>query len=255
MKKILAILFVFAASVASLDAQHYIGVKGGYGLAYSRTEAAPLVFNRWMFNKFSGGVMWKYYSSGKFTTGVEKVAGGIAVELEFMQQGYEYAEIKNGSNTIRRDVNSIIMPILWQPHINMAKDKFRIFLNVGVTFSYYMNYSYLHTVDDGTIVASERYTFKTFRDNMWGYGLCGGLGFNVVAGKFDILMEARYYFGFSDILKNSSKYPGNPIRSPLDSVNISLGVYYRIGKTPNIQQPGPNATRRRLERENAKNNQ
>ena len=52
----------------------------------------------------------------------------------------------------------------------------------------------------------------------------------------------RYYFGYSDILKNRNRYYDNgldgtenpfyytPIRSPLDNLSISVGVAFRIGR-------------------------
>ena len=42
--------------------------------------------------------------------------------------------------------------------------------------------------------------------------------------------EGRYYFGYSDVLRNGTKYQGNPTHSPLDNINVSMAFYYRLSK-------------------------
>lgn len=74
------------------------------------------------------------------------------------------------------------------------------------------------------------YPMMLTRDPRWGYGLCGGGGFSVLFGRFEAAFEARYYLGYSDVLRNGTKYTGNPNHSPLDNINLSLAVYYRLGK-------------------------
>ena len=69
------------------------------------------------------------------------------------------------------------------------------------------------------------------RDNKMGYGLVAGAGLGFYVGRFEFVVEARYWFGYSDILKNHTKYEGNPMRSPMDQLNLSLGVFYRLGKS------------------------
>lgn len=61
-------------------------------------------------------------------------------------------------------------------------------------------------------------------------GPCGGGGFSVLFGRFEAAFEARYYLGYSDVLRNGTKYTGNPNHSPLDNINLSLAIYYRLGK-------------------------
>ena len=56
--------------------------------------------------------------------------------------------------------------------------------------------------------------------------------------------EARYYYGYSDILKNKTKYQGNPLRSPLDNINLSMAVYYRLSKEGIRSAPSRNVARK-----------
>ncbi len=238
--------------VQSASAQHYIGLKGGYGAAMGRfypKYEAPLVWN-----KDTGGVMWKYYSA-------QQVVGGVSVELEYQMRGYRvYAGVVADNETYARrsrTVNSITMPIIWQPHIYFAKQRVRLFINAGFTLTYnlgigettsYYKHNYNPETGEVTIQrTSEKYKMIPARDNRINYGICGGLGLSVSMGRFEIFAEARYYYGMSDIMRTSSKYqfnnldldPYNPdpaansypvIRSELDNLFVTVGVFFRLGK-------------------------
>ena len=86
------------------------------------------------------------------------------------------------------------------------------------------------------------YDFKLPRDNRWGYGLAGGGGIAFLIRRFELNFRVRYYFGYSDIVRNRNKYYDNnsdgaenpfwatPLRSPLDNLMISVGLNYRFNK-------------------------
>ena len=59
----------------------------------------------------------------------------------------------------------------------------------------------------------------------------------------------RYYFGYSDVLRNGTKYQGNPTHSPLDNINISLAFYYRLSKEGIRSAPSRGVAQRMLEAE------
>ena len=62
----------------------------------------------------------------------------------------------------------------------------------------------------------------------------------VLIGRFEVSAGARYYFGYSDILRNRNKYYDNavdgaenpfwytPQRSPMDNLMVRIGVAYRF---------------------------
>ncbi|UKI39736.1 MAG: PorT family protein [Alistipes putredinis] len=131
----------------------------------------------------------------------------------------------------RRTVNSITVPILWQPHFYLFNRHARVFIEAGITFSYNLGDSYVETGTkrDG-VTDRYRYGFMTARDCRMGYGLCGGGGLSVFAGRVEFCASARYYYGFSDILRNRTKYSANPLRSELDNLFITFGVWVRLGK-------------------------
>ncbi len=237
---------IFAAAATVLlsfpaYAQHYIGVKGGYGAAFGRFY--PPVYKSAMdWNKYTGGVMWKYYSA-------QQVVGGVSAELEYQMRGYKIYETQEGiSNTTSytvktRTVGTVTMPLIWQPHLYFANRHVRVFLNAGVTFSYnlgindtftVLNHDYNETTKMATVTSvTTDYTMIRARDNRWNYGLCGGLGFGVLFGRCEVFAEARYYYGMSDILRNKTKYIFNEqesIRSELDNLFINFGFFFRLGK-------------------------
>jgi len=73
-----------------------------------------------------------------------------------------------------------------------------------------------------------------------GCGRAGGAGLAVLIGRFEVSAGARYYFGYSDILRNRNKYYDNavdgaenpfwytPQRSPMDNLMVRIGVAYRF---------------------------
>ncbi len=249
-----------AALLLSLPAaaQHYIGAKGGYGAAWGRfyppVDKSPMVWG-----KYTGGVMWKYYSE-------QAVIGGVSAELEYQMRGYRIVEgIMSDTTTYKlktRTVGSVTVPLIWQPHLYFANRHIRVFLNAGVTFSYNLGIKDTYTVTDyryekvndksvfspemtaQKIIMSNRtvtsvttpYKMVTARDNRWNYGLCGGFGFGVLFGRWEVFAEGRYYFGMSDIIRNKTKYifnkegAGGTIRSELDNLFINAGFFFRLGK-------------------------
>lgn len=218
--------------VQSGSAQHYIGIRGGMGSGNARFDPKEEMRAVWGLPSF--GLSWKYYSP-------ERVVGGIGMELLFMQRGYKILtqELIDPSNpeeglhtteSYQRTINSIMLPLIWQPHVYMFDRRMRVFLNLALTFSY--NFSSRQKITDELTGASEsgKYEMMSTRDNPFGYGLFGGAGVGWLFGRWEIMGEFRYHFGLGDILRNPNKYKGNPQRSPLDGMQIQLGVYYRLGK-------------------------
>ena len=223
MKKIIFIMIFAMATLGakSLSAQHYIGVRGGYGGGTSRFE--PILDDRFFMGLKSFGVSWKY-------RGLPKYAGAIQLDLLYAQQGYKRAENQFADTSYMRTVNSIMLPFMWQPNVQLLKGRAEFFSNLGVYVCYNMNSKYEWVSDRNGVFESGDYEMIDIRDNRMGYGLVAGAGLGVYMGRFEFTLEARYCFGYSDILKNHTKYEGNPLRSPMDQLNLSLGIYYRLGK-------------------------
>lgn len=225
----LAIAALLIAGTAGVSAQHYFGIRAGYGGGTSRLYPQTGFENGTVWGLYSGGVSWKYYTA-------EPYVGGIEVDAMFMQQGFKTVILNNVTaekeSAYERYVNTVMVPICWQPHVYMFKQRMRVFLNAGVTFSYVVsskekNISYVNDTSE-----ERDYRMKLTRDNRLGYGLVGGGGASWSTGRLEVFAEARYYIGYSDILKNWNKYEENPyLRSPLDGLQLSAGVFWRFGKS------------------------
>jgi hypothetical protein len=219
------------------EAQHYIGVRGGYGLGYGRFNPRKEMQPVW--GLWSGGFAWKYYTPQKFL-------GGVGAEVEFIQRAYQYL-VNPDDETLsyRRTVNTINVPFIWQPHFNIMNNRMRIFLNLGVFAAYNFSSKEEYVMRGEGVVYRKPYEMRIIRDNPLNFGLQGGLGVNVILGKIELAVEGRYYFSYGDILRTLAKYqPNNILRSPLDNFNISLGLFYRIGDKPHEPPMGPKAIQR-----------
>lgn len=241
MKRFLTILAISILGLtSSLSAQHYVGVRGGWGGGSARFFPQREMGYEWGLP--SAGISYKFYSNTKYV-------GAIELDLQYMSRGFMYDFERKGDESYHRRVNSIDLPFMWQPHIYMFNRHARFFINLGVQFSYNIDSEYSIVSKQNGVLESGDYPLSLTRDNRLGYGLCGGAGFGVFIGRFELALEGRYYYGYSDILRNSTKYEGNPVRSPLDNINISAGLYYRLGKEGIRSAPSASYIKKELVRE------
>ena len=237
-----SLLFV----VRGAEAQHTLGVIAGYGMGSGRFE--PKQETRAIWGLYSGGLTWRYYGHQRFV-------GGFGVDLEFQQQAYSFAtnasqvDEKETANYLyyTRRINSVVLPVVWQPHVYLLRNHVRVYLEAAATFSYNFSSTWeqeyflnTETKEKGTYGGD--YAFKVPRDNRWGYGLAGGAGISFLIRRFELNFRARYYFGYPDIVRNRNRYYDNsddgsenpfyttPMRSPLDNLMISVGLNYRFNK-------------------------
>jgi len=234
------LLAVFSARQPAA-AQHTFGVVAGYGMGTCRFD--PKQETRAVWGMYSGGLSWRYY-------GPQRVVGGFGIDLEFLQQGFSHAvnasQVDDKADYLyyERRVNSIVMPVVWQPHFYMAGRRMRVYLEAAATFSYNFSSTYENQLarEQGREPWRGDYRFRLARDNRWGYGLAGGGGVAFLIRRFELNFRVRYYFGFSDLLRNRTRYADNstdgsenpfwstPMRSPLDNLNIGVGLSYRFNR-------------------------
>lgn len=232
------LLLAFVAGSAS--AQHTFGVTGGTG--FSTIRLYPKYETKMLFGGTNLGLSWRYYSLPRFV-------GAVGVDLEFLQRGFSYGYAystsidENGMEQrdyafYTRRLNSIMLPMVWQPHVYLAKRHLRLYLEAAFTISYNFggDYEYEQSGETGP------YDWRLERDNRWNYGLAGGGGFAVLMGRYELGVRARYYFGYADLLRNLNKYYDNatdglenpfistPLRSPLDNITFSVTLAYRFNK-------------------------
>ena len=120
-------LFALAALAAwqGASAQHTLGFTVGYGMGNGRFQ--PQQEMRAIWGLYIGGLSWRYYGKQRFV-------GGFGIDLEFQQQGFSFAtnasqvEEKKDYLYYTRHVNSVVLPIVWQPHFYMLRNHVRIYL-------------------------------------------------------------------------------------------------------------------------------
>lgn len=222
-------------------AQHTLTLTGGTGLTTARFY--PSEVTKWQWGAETFGISWRYYSDKP------RFVGAMGVDLEYIERGfnlgYAYTVEYIDDKEIRhyqyytRHINSIMLPIVWQPHVYAAKNRIRIFIEAAFVLSY--NISSHYSYENDRYPAGE-YEWKVPRDNRFGYGLSGGAGFAVLLGQVEVGIKAKYNFGYSDILKNRNKYYSNstdgrenpfyysPLRSPVDNISAMITVGWRFNK-------------------------
>lgn len=206
---------------------HYIGLRGGYGLGLQRFE--PNKNNVTQTGLFNIGLAYR------FDVPRQKYVGCIEFDLEYLQKGFGYETYTESGIIYSRKYSVIMLPILWQPYLPLGKKGSRFYLNLGPYLSYTINggtYRY-YDRDSGETMPGEDsegdYEYDTLRDNYWEYGCPLGAGFVIAVGKSLTLgIDFRYNINLSDVMKGVNKYASNPFRSPVDQMNISFGVNYRI---------------------------
>ena len=104
--------------------------------------------------------------------------GAIQVDLEYMQRGFMYDEVRGGDTSYHRTINTFELPFMWQPHIYVFQRHARVYLNLGVYLSYATGSKYYWQSKKNGIFEQGDYPMMLTRDPRWGYGLCGGGGFS-----------------------------------------------------------------------------
>ncbi len=240
-------LLLSVGSLATLRAQNTFGISQGFG--WGSVRAYPSIESKPVYGLSTTSLMWRNYTDNLYV-------GCFGIDVEYMQRGFAYAPYTSENNTdddkkasdllyYYRYINTIMVPIIWQPYIYMFHNKVRVFGDAAVTLSYNFSSTYKNDLynsygyDDPAWQGD--YEMRYDRDNKFGYGLAFGGGITYLFNRLEVQASMRYYFGYSDILKNRTIYydnttdgPDNPFsltpqRSPLDNFNFKVGVSYRIG--------------------------
>ena len=156
----LGIILAFAAALWSgrLQAQHYIGVRGGWGGGSVRFQPVRETGIHW--GLYSGGLSYKFYTEQKYV-------GAIQVDLEYMQRGFMYDEVRGGDTSYHRTINTFELPFMWQPHIYVFQRHARVYLNLGVYLSYATGSKYYWQSKKNGIFEQGDYPMMLTRDPRW----------------------------------------------------------------------------------------
>lgn len=221
MKKLLLIIATLLLFSVDLSAQHALGVRGGAGVSSvtfkPRLESVLTDINP------TFGVSYRYRGGDKFV-------GGIEVDINFVNAGYKYLTGEDYQNSYERSWQAIEVPFLWQPHITFGKkNNGSFFINAGPYVGMTLGSSNITYKENGVFSEEIEYEFDAIKDNVFNFGLMGGVGVGARFGKIDVIAEFRYVYGLSDVIKNPTKYaPSSFTESPLSQMNITVGFYYNL---------------------------
>ncbi len=235
------LLAATVGSTGSAEAQNVVGIIGGYGS--SKDAIYPAQKSRSIYGLPNFGITWRNYTA-------ERYVGCFGIDLEYMKRGFSYAPYasyyEEGEELLyyTRTINTILLPIVWQPHVYMLYRRVRLFGEAAATFSYDISSEYDNDYAEGIygdeIVSSGEYEYMTARDNRIGYGLFFGGGLALILGRYEFMAKVKYYWGLSDVVRNRNKYYSNnldgaenpfyytPIRSSLNGFMLNFGIAYRF---------------------------
>ncbi len=205
---------------------HSIGFRFGWGTGMIRTEPTrdgiSLPYALW-----SGGITYR------FDVPAQKYVGTIMFELQYVQKGYAYNTVFDGTDVYTSSFDVIELPILWQPYLPIGKQGSRIYLNAGPFISYTISaHEKSYSSETGEVYYDRDYEFDPMSDYYWNYGISAGVGFYVAFGRWAITVDGRYTIQLSDIMRGTEEVSDNPFRSPVDHIGVSIGMQYKfsIGK-------------------------
>lgn len=203
--------------------EHYLGIRGGYGIGSVRMEPTRQSINK------SG--LLNFGLSYKFDAIEQKYVGCIEVNLSYMQKGFQYETYSESGIIYSRTYNVVELPILWQPYLPLSSKNSanRFFINAGPYISYALDSKERTYEQDGDVTITEgKYFYNGARDNRFEYGIVVGGGIQVAIKRVTIAVDFRYNIMLSDVMKSVTKYPSNPFRSPVDHMNISFAIGYKL---------------------------
>ena len=150
MKRYTRIIITLIATLMALVcseramAQHTLTLTGGSGVSTARFY--PAEETKWLWGSETLGLSWRYYSDKP------RFVGAVGIDLEYLERGfklgYTYTVEYKDDEEIRhyqfytRNVNSIMLPIVWQPHVYVAQNRMRIFIEAAFVLSFNINSYY-----------------------------------------------------------------------------------------------------------------
>ncbi|GHU68233.1 hypothetical protein FACS189413_04630 [Bacteroidia bacterium] len=181
------------AQNSTFQSEWRFGANGGVTL--SRVGFNPQIPQEMLLQE-TGGLTARYISESNF---------GLQVELNYSLRGWQQT-----TDTVvhfyrySRSLAYLEMPVLTHIYFNLGKHS-RLIFNLGPQIGYNISEKILektNTAPEGTSVEEDEY-FDRKIQNQFDYGITGGGGLEIRTGIGSFILEGRYFYGLSDIFKNS----------------------------------------------------
>ena len=227
MRKGLLILFFLFAAIDATQAQIEkprnileVGVSGGLNL--NKMEFQPSI-RQHLHQGATGGINVRYTSEKYFS-----MICAAQLEVNFAQRGM-LEDFDNGTtDSYSRLINYIEIPFF--AHLSWGKEErgLQFFLNLGPQIGFFINEqeSYNGDWDINKRPISIRPIYGKALQNKFEYGIAGGIGLELKTGIGNFFVEGRYYYGLSDIFRNSKTDDFG--RSANTTISARLGYSVRI---------------------------
>lgn len=230
--KIRIILFAFLIALSTTSFSQVgerrndfsFGFGGGYSLNSMSFE--PTI-KQTMKGSPTFGLAARYVCEKYFTT-----ICAVQIELNWANMGWEEV-IEDGSlNTYTRDLNYIQMPMLMQMGWGREKRGLKFIFEAGPQIGFCFGSKEI--MGGGTWDTSNRPNSVTYQygkdpDNVFDYGITGGLGLELSTSIGHFLLEGRYYFGLADVFDNSKSADFS--RSANQTIYIRFNYLFDLIKT------------------------
>lgn len=192
-----------------------IGVAGG--MNFNSMEFQPSIRQKFL-DGWGGGLNLRYTSEKYFS-----MICATQLEVNFSQRGWEEDFDDGTSNSYIRTIDYVEIPFF--AHVSWGKEErgFQFFINLGPQFGFFLNekeqYKGEWKPEQRPIGLRPIYGKKV--ENMFDYGIAGGLGVEWKTRAGNFFVEGRYYYGLSDIFGNS--------KTDEFGRSANLTIYARLG--------------------------
>ncbi len=249
-------------SIQSKYTEHYIGVRGG--VTGGSIIIVPYFPKYTEWGNLDFGIVYKLLAGDRYL-------GGFQTEVSYVNNAFALEPRDDSDSSFVRTMTTIEIPFFWHPYYNFdSEGKFRVFFNAG-PYLYYMKESKYQYIDDanpdGEYNRGGDYQFNRYLDVRLGYGLLGGVGFEIMlTRRFQLSLEARYKFSFTDIWRYGSKIDpaisepttqeyeqmygyANYAQSQVTQIGISAGLFYKFGAKSGARKVDKKVKAKRLKKE------
>ncbi|MBQ5644108.1 MAG: PorT family protein [Bacteroidaceae bacterium] len=220
----IAFVLAFAnGSVAQVEEPRNIlevGVSGGMNL--NKMEFQPSI-RQGFLQGANAGVSVRYTSEKYFS-----MICAAQLEVNFSQRGLIEDFDDGTQNNYSRVTNYIEVPFF--AHVSWGKEQkgLQFFINLGPQVGFFINekenYKGDWAVEDRPASIFPLYGKST--ENLFDYGIAGGLGLELKTKIGNFFIEGRYYYGLADIFGNSKTDDFG--RSANTTITARLGYSIRI---------------------------
>lgn len=199
-----------------------IGVNGGYVI--NRVSFTPTIKQQWKGGETMG--LSIRYTCEKYFSAI----CAIQAELNYANLGWREL-IEYNEDTYSRDIRYFQLPIFARMGWGRERRGAQFFFQVGPQLNYFLSdvEHYSDPWEGRPRPNNVTQQYGKDVENKFEYGLVGGIGLEVSTGIGHFLLDARYYYGLSDIFHNGKKDPFG--RSANGAIALKLSYLFDIIRT------------------------